>query len=260
MEEDSNLRACPYIGLSSDASISRLVATSAHRCHRWATPQTVEKEHQVRFCLNEKHLNCPWFVQPGGSFSSRREHYNPVSRKQRVAGVAGLLSVLILVFIAAKMFVWPAFFGENQEQAAGAVPAATATSAPAGTAANPTAGQAAPIAEAPSAQVAPEVTTVPTAAQSTTVPVVAQLAATATPTAARAEPTTTAPGSTSTAQPTPQATPSTGERIYEVKQGDTLYGLAIIYGVTVEDIMKANGLTDRASLRVGQKLVIPPAE
>ncbi len=43
---------------------------------------------------------------------------------------------------------------------------------------------------------------------------------------------------------------------YTVKQGDTLYDLALTYEVTVEQIMKANGLTsDKLSL--DQKLLIP---
>lgn len=42
-----------------------------------------------------------------------------------------------------------------------------------------------------------------------------------------------------------------------MKAGDNLYDMAKTYGVTIEEIMAANGLTDRAMLKVGQKLVIP---
>ena len=251
MEGDSNLHTCPYLGLSSHASISRLVATSAHRCHRWATPQTVEKEHQVTFCLNDNHINCPWFVRPGGNFSSRREHYNPVSRKQRLVGTVALLSVLLLAFIAAKMVIWPTFFGGDQQKVAGGVPVVIATSAPAGSAAAPIGSAAAPTATPP-----------PTAVQSTAVPVAAQPTTTSALTATRAISTAVTPRPTGTPSPTarPQITPPAGGQIYEVQSGDTLYGLATAHGITVEDIMKANGLTDRASLRVGQKLIIPPAQ
>ncbi len=261
MVEDPNLRACPYIGLSSDASISRLVATSAHRCHRWATPQTVEKDHQVAFCLNDNHIKCPWFVQPGGSFSSRREQYNPISRKQRIVGVAALLSVLLMVFITGKMFVWPVLFGGNQEIAAGGIPVATATSAPAGAAMTQTAVQTVPITTVTVTQSTTTASPQPTDVQSTAVPVAAQPTVTSTPTATRAISTAVTLRPTSTPSPTarPQITPPAGGLIYEVQSGDTLYGLATAHGITVEDIMKANGLTDRASLRVGQKLVIPPA-
>ncbi len=58
-----------------------------------------------------------------------------------------------------------------------------------------------------------------------------------------------------TAMPTPTLPP--GAQLHEVKAGDNLYDMAKTYGVTIEEIMAANGLTDRAMLKVGQKLVIP---
>lgn len=264
MEEDSNLHACPYLGLSSDASVSRLVATSAHRCHRWATPQTVEKEHQVSYCLRDNHLNCPWFVHPGGNLSSRREQHNPVSRKRRVAGVAALLSIFLLASVVVRMLIWPAFFEGNQGKTAGGAPVATATSAAAsgGMPVATVVGEPVPIATAPSAQPTVEATPPPTAAQPTTLPIAAQPTVGATPTATRAAPTATAPLPTSAPAPTarPQVTPPAGALVHEVQQGDTIYGLATAHGVTVEDIVKANNLTDRGSIRVGQKLIIPPAQ
>ncbi len=65
---------------------------------------------------------------------------------------------------------------------------------------------------------------------------------------------------------TPVATPSgtsgaAAVKIYTVKEGDNLYSLARTFGVTVEDLMKANNLQDRSVLRVGQTLVVPsPAQ
>ena len=44
-----------------------------------------------------------------------------------------------------------------------------------------------------------------------------------------------------------------------MKEGDNLYSLARTFGVTVDDLVKANNLPDRSSLRVGQTLVIPPS-
>ncbi len=43
---------------------------------------------------------------------------------------------------------------------------------------------------------------------------------------------------------------------YIVKRGDTLQRIAIIYGVSVKDIVGWNELVDKSSLRVGQKLKI----
>ncbi len=67
-----------------------------------------------------------------------------------------------------------------------------------------------------------------------------------------AEPTaTTAPGE-------PTATPVPGDVCTHVVQvGDTLYAIANYYGVTVESIMAANGLTDPHHIYVGQELTIP---
>jgi LysM repeat protein len=41
-----------------------------------------------------------------------------------------------------------------------------------------------------------------------------------------------------------------------VQQGDTLFSLARRYGATVEDLQRANNLTDD-NIYVGQQLIIP---
>jgi murein DD-endopeptidase MepM/ murein hydrolase activator NlpD len=45
--------------------------------------------------------------------------------------------------------------------------------------------------------------------------------------------------------------------LYTVQEGDTLGAIAQAYGVSIEDLMAANGLTDPNVLGVGQTLVIP---
>jgi len=56
------------------------------------------------------------------------------------------------------------------------------------------------------------------------------------------------------AAPAPQNTP----RVHRVERGDTLYGIAGRYGVTVGSILSANGMkTDRPRLKLGQRLTIP---
>jgi LysM repeat protein len=47
---------------------------------------------------------------------------------------------------------------------------------------------------------------------------------------------------------------------YTVQAGDTPYDIAQRFGVSVEELMEANDITDPASLSVGQKLVIPGQE
>jgi LysM repeat protein len=57
--------------------------------------------------------------------------------------------------------------------------------------------------------------------------------------------------------PTPPAQPTAQPVTYVVKQGDTLSGIADMFGVTVDDIVRINNITDPNSLQVGQTLAIP---
>ncbi len=65
---------------------------------------------------------------------------------------------------------------------------------------------------------------------------------------------TPTPSPTSTLPPTATSTPEV--TIYIVRSGDTLSIIAAQFGVTVEAVMEANGLTDYM-IRVGQELLIP---
>lgn len=59
------------------------------------------------------------------------------------------------------------------------------------------------------------------------------------------------------ASPTPEPPPG-ARRTHRVAQGDTLARIAQQYGTSVDAIMRANNITDRARiLRVGEELVIP---
>ncbi len=84
------------------------------------------------------------------------------------------------------------------------------------------------------------------------VPVTPSPVPTATPVAdATAEPTAT---------PTPEPTPTPeGPIEYTVEDGDTLYGIAEFFGVTFEDLLAINGLTeeDAPFIQPGDLLAIP---
>ncbi len=57
---------------------------------------------------------------------------------------------------------------------------------------------------------------------------------------------------------TPQPnTTATDRPVVVVKRGQTLWSIARAYGVTVEAIVKANGLRDPDRIHVGQRLIIP---
>jgi LysM repeat protein len=55
----------------------------------------------------------------------------------------------------------------------------------------------------------------------------------------------------------PEAVPTLPPVTYTVKTGDTLSGIADLFGVTVDDIVRANNIADPNSLALGQVLIIP---
>jgi LysM repeat protein len=65
---------------------------------------------------------------------------------------------------------------------------------------------------------------------------------------------------TSTA-PVAEATTTTGpkydDEFYLVQQGDSLSAIAESFGVKVEDVMAANGISNPDKIQAGQKLIIP---
>ena len=65
---------------------------------------------------------------------------------------------------------------------------------------------------------------------------------------------------TSTPESTPEATPDVdpGEQtVYIVQEGDIPETIAAQFGITAEELMAANGITDPTSLEIGQELIIP---
>lgn len=84
-----------------------------------------------------------------------------------------------------------------------------------------------------------------------------------TPTVVFFTPTAQIPGSIIDSQIYSGTSSTTGERIYEVKSGDTLWSIATnVYGngAMYQLIQQANGLPDKAVLKVGSKLLIPSIE
>jgi murein DD-endopeptidase MepM/ murein hydrolase activator NlpD len=55
------------------------------------------------------------------------------------------------------------------------------------------------------------------------------------------------------------APPAQDQTVHVVQAGETLFRIAQTYGVTVDDLVTANDLTDRNVIHVGQRLVIPAA-
>jgi LysM repeat protein len=57
--------------------------------------------------------------------------------------------------------------------------------------------------------------------------------------------------------PTPTHTPSASGGTYTIQEGDYPSSIAEKLGISAEALMKANGITDPTSLKIGQELVSP---
>ncbi|MCY4272751.1 MAG: LysM domain-containing protein, partial [bacterium] len=51
-----------------------------------------------------------------------------------------------------------------------------------------------------------------------------------------------------------------GERTHTVVEGDTLLGIALQYGKTLDEITEANNIVAAELIQIGQQLIIPPEE
>jgi len=65
------------------------------------------------------------------------------------------------------------------------------------------------------------------------------------------------PFPTSTPTPTPTLVPTPEVILYKVQEGDVLGTIAKKFGLTLDAIIAANGITDPDLIRVGQELLIP---
>lgn len=59
--------------------------------------------------------------------------------------------------------------------------------------------------------------------------------------------------------PTPTRGPVGEPTEYKIKAGDTLSGIAAQFGITVEDIVKYNNISDPNAVYEGETILIPPA-
>lgn len=57
----------------------------------------------------------------------------------------------------------------------------------------------------------------------------------------------------------PSTTAPVAEEFYTIQQGDTLFGIAQAFGVTVDDLISFNAIADPDAIQAGQRLQIPPA-
>ena len=68
---------------------------------------------------------------------------------------------------------------------------------------------------------------------------------------------TSGPTAIPTAVPTPTPLPTSVPTTYTVQFGDTLFGIAAAYNVSIVELAQLNGITNYDQLSVGQVLIIP---
>jgi len=224
---------CPLLTLGGDPRAVSATADPAHRCAASGSLSTIDRDHQVRFCLSVGYEACDRYrthveqvgpvgaawgpAAPDATFGSTRVVVESAPRtvipsRPRRLGTAALM-VIVLLGIGAAV-AWAGLGGlEGLEGLLG-----------------PDASPSPSAAASPSATSEPSRTPRPSAS----------------PTAAPTPTPTPAP------TPIPAATPVT----YIVQSGDTLNAIAARYGTTAQAIMDANGLTSDV-IHPGQVLIIP---
>jgi LysM repeat protein len=230
---------CPYLMAASGAWRS-VAPHREHRCQAVDPPGPLSSEKQRRLCLAIEHAECPAFraarasraamLAPGLDASvvavadaARR----PVARTSAV--------VLEHPRLSAPSARWPLDRGLSQAVLVVLMVLAFAAVAVARLSSSDSSG--APVASpSPSVATSPSPTPRPTATPSPS------------------------PSAVESAGPSASVAPSAEPSFrttYKVKKGDTLVGIASTFDTTVAAIRKANGLSNDATLRVGQALKIP---
>lgn len=184
-------------------------------------------------------------MQAGGAVSGWAARWRPAGRRSKRRVWAGLL-VLLLLVLAGSLLLAPSSTGIR----GGPGPASPPRILPTRPASTPPMPAAAPTTPAPT-------TPAPTTQVST--------AAATMPPRAVGEPMATTLVGASPAPPAPASateTPVTVQvarpsQTYIVQQGDTLKTIAQQFGVTLDDLIRANQLADPDRLQLGQLLVIP---
>jgi LysM repeat protein len=262
-------QVCPYLGLADDADSHATYATEAHRCYRLETPTRIALPHQESYCLGANHVTCPVYMgegipgrgapaaqQPAAAGAvpgpraaprrpfgqgpagtprpPRRPSPGTLGPRPRPGGIS-LPVATIGLFALAIVVVALAFIIQRVVDDGGGGTISPADAVATRDALNRT----------QTAQ-----------------------AASGTPTPPTQQPGTQPPGTPRTGTPangtrTPGAgTPTpggTGGRTYTVAEGDTCFSIAQANGVSLQQLLQANNLTedDCTRLAVGQQLRLP---
>lgn len=215
---------CPWLGLPDDPSTHFSFATEAHRCHAARRPFAPDRAKQARDCVTAAHVSC-----------SRYRPRSEPSRGGRLLRVAIVEeSVRSAPVATGTVGVRPVRAGHRTGGALRLILfAILVLLAILG-------GQ--QLGSWLAAQVASVAPAVTSSAQPSTTPM-----STVAPT----------PTADPMAEPTAGLSPLATPVVHVIVLNETLSGIARRYGVTVDALRAANGITDPNLIVVGQRLVIP---
>jgi LysM repeat protein len=242
-EANANLAmpgGCPF--LASAAGGWRLdVPSREHRCGAFSPSTSLSPEKQARLCLTPAHTICATYLASvaaresrlGGPSHDRATRWGLARTTAVIQEPSGLRSWLVAQLLDRRR--WPAIpavllvttlFTLALSGFRAGVPASNVATASPGRPSTPSS-------RATPAQATPVPSTEPTGtSQPPAIP-------------------------TATAAATPRVQPSASFRIYRVRSGDSLSGIAGEFDTTVNAIVALNNLSDPGRLSVGQTLLIP---
>jgi len=234
------VEACPFL-MAAAGAYRMSVPDREHRCAAFVPATSLALTKQARLCDTANHVGCATFI---ASTSARQARVGSGERIER-AGRWGLARTMPVVeqvgglratlgALIGDRRTWPAIPAVLLATLLLALGLSNSTSpAPITAVATPTPtprGQATPAASHPAPSASTGATPAPSATPLPT-PVVTQ-------------------------QPGASPTPLPPYTTYKVQSGDTLYGIALQFKVTVKAIQQLNGLTG-TNLHIGQVLKIP---
>ncbi|MFN7035433.1 MAG: LysM peptidoglycan-binding domain-containing protein [Bellilinea sp.] len=68
------------------------------------------------------------------------------------------------------------------------------------------------------------------------------------------------PSLTPADSPTPLPTATPTPRLHTIRRGEDLFGIALYYGISLQDLLTANPTVNPYALRIGDQVVVPPAQ
>lgn len=254
MTDVPRMTACPYLGLRDDPDTHFTYPSTAQGCHSTGQYQRIDLATQATRCLAAAYAECPRYRAaqvrlaggraPGASGSPgsagaaavrqgatvqladlvarAAEERSAPPRRRRGAAAIGLAAVIVAgVAIGLTFSLAAGGFGGGAPGPSGGGPLA-ASAAPAS---------------------APAPTHPPTASPART---------------PSPSPSEAPPSPSPTAEPpSPTPKPTRAPRTHVVARGETLSMIAAKYGVTVQAIVKANGIKNPSLIVTGTVLIIP---